>query len=131
MVKINMEKMEGYLKWLKQAKLDLRKAEVLFGSGNFDGVAFYSHQTVEKALKALLIKKTKSLIKIHDLVILGRKVNLSKDLLFRCEKLLRVDTESRYAGIIGAMPYEKFNKTNSLEYFNIAKEVLSWVEKNI
>ena len=123
--------MEEHSKWLKQAKLDLNKSEILFNSKNFDGAAFYSHQTAEKALKALLIKKTKNLIKIHDLVILGRKVGLPEDLLFRCEKLLRVDTESRYAGAIGAMPYEKFNKINSLEYSNIAKEVLAWVEKNI
>ncbi|MFH1521531.1 MAG: HEPN domain-containing protein [archaeon] len=125
------EMKEEFKKWLKQAKLDLHKADVLFKSGDFDGVAFYSHQTAEKALKAMLIKKTKSLIKIHDLIILGRKVDLPKDLLYKCEKLLRIDTESRYEGIAGTMPYEKFNEVNSLDYFNIAREVLLWVEKNI
>ncbi len=126
-----VQQQEEYLKWLKQAKLDLHKADVLFNSGDFDGVAFYSHQTAEKAMKALLIKKTNNLIKTHDLIILGRKTDFPKNILSKCEKLSKVDTESRYAGIIGTMPYEKFNKINSAEYFDIAREVLSWAEKNI
>lgn len=67
---------EEYNNWLKQAESDLRKAKILLDNKEFDGVAFYSQQTAEKALKSVIIKKQGKLVKIHDLVILGRITKL-------------------------------------------------------
>ena len=77
-----MEEME---RWWKLAKDDLDSAEANFKIKKYYVCAFFSQQAVEKALKSLLLKKTKILIKIHDLVILGREVGLTKDLLNKCE----------------------------------------------
>ena len=116
--------------WIKIAKDDLDSAESNIKSGKHYVSAFLSQQAVEKALKALLLKNQKIIIRIHDLVILGRKVNLPKDLLNKCEELSRVYIETRY-GAANGIPSQKFKKEDSLKYFSIAKEVLSWVEKNI
>ena len=57
--------------WWKQALSDFHKAEVLYKSNDYDGVAFYCQQTVEKSLKALYITKfKKNPPKVHDLTLL-------------------------------------------------------------
>lgn len=113
------------------AKDDLNSAKSNFKNKKYYICALLSQQSAEKALKALLIKKTKKLIKIHDLVILGRKVNLKKDLLKKCEQLSKVYIETRYGSIGEKVPSQKFKKNNSLKYLKIAKEVITWVGKNI
>ena len=122
--------MEEFEKWMEMARDDLDSARVNFENGKYYVCAFLSQQVVEKALKAVLLKNTGIVIKIHDLVILGRKVDLSRDLLDKCELLSRVYIETRY-GISSRIPSQEFNKENTLEYFDIAKEVLLWAEKNI
>ena len=112
------------------AKDDLESSEFNLKNKKYYVSAFLSHQSVEKALKAFLLENNEMIIKVHDLVILGKKVNLSKDLLDKCSQLSEVYIETRY-GFIDKIPSQRFNEINSKEYFNIAKEVLSWAEKNI
>jgi HEPN domain-containing protein len=50
--------------WWEQAKNDFEKAEVLYQSGHYDGVAFYSQQAVEKALKSIYLKGFEELKKV-------------------------------------------------------------------
>ena len=76
-------------KWIRIAKDDLESAESNFENEKFYVCAFLAQQAAEKALKAVLLRKAKKLIKIHDLVILGRKVNLPDNLLRKCEGYLR------------------------------------------
>ena len=58
---------EEVKRWLDKAKEDLEKAEVLLKSEHYDGAAFFSQQSAEKALKAIIIKRTNNFPKIHDL----------------------------------------------------------------
>jgi len=57
-------------KWWKQAKRDLKSAKNSFKSKDYYVSSLLAQQTVEKALKALYIKKFNELIKTHDLVFL-------------------------------------------------------------
>lgn len=127
--KLKME--EEVKKWLRMAKDDLNSAKSNLENKKYYVCAYLSQQAVEKALKALLIKKTKKLIRIHDLVILGREAGLPDDLLKKCEQLSRIFIETKYGAVGGLIPSQIFKKQNSSEYFNIAKEVVAWVEKNI
>jgi len=63
--------MEEVKRWWKKAVDDLEKAEILYKNKKYDGTVFYCQQAVEKGLKALQLKKTKKIKKIHDLVELG------------------------------------------------------------
>ena len=121
---------EEVKRWWKMAKDDLNSAKSNFKNKRYYVCAYLSHQAVEKALKALLLKKTNKIIKTHDLVILGRKVYLTDVLLKKCERLSRVYIETKY-GLGISIPSQKFTKRNSSEYLYIAKEAVAWAGKNI
>jgi HEPN domain-containing protein len=117
-------------RWLSLAKDDLKSAKANLSAKVFYISAFLSQQSVEKALKAVLISKTRKLIKTHDLVLLGRHVGLPKQLIKSCETLNTVYIESRY-GDTGDLPSKKFGRKIASELLEIAKEVLQWSEKSI
>ena len=118
-------------RWLKQSKRDLISAKNSLNSKDYYVSVFMSQQSVEKALKAFLIEKHKQLIKIHDVIILGRKANLPEILQKKCKLFSGTYIESRYGDISEELPYEKFTLQISQELITIANEVLLWVEKNI
>ena len=122
---------EEVKRWIRLSSDDLNSAQVNFDNKQYYVCAFLCQQSVEKALKAFLIKNTNKLIKIHDLVILGEKTNLPKNLLEKCDKLSGVYLDTRYGDLEGKPPSEKFDKNISAEFLNTAKEVLQWLKKNI
>lgn len=122
---------EEVKRWLRLAKDDLDSAQVNFNNKQYYVCAFLCQQSVEKALKGSLIKKTGKLLKIHDLVILGKKVNLPEDILQKCDELNNVYLDARYGDLGGKLPSQKFKKLNSSKFLEIANEVLKWLEKNI
>lgn len=118
---------EEIKKWWKRAKGDLKKAKDNLNIKNYDLTSFLCQQAVEKALKALLIKKTKKFPKIHDLVRLGRLVDIDKDLLKNCEKLTSVYVETRYPDISDI----KYTKEEAEQDIKTAKKVIKWVREKI
>ena len=118
-------------KWMNLAKDDLKSAQINFDNKQYYVCAFLCQQSVEKALKSLLIKKTGNLLKIHDLVILGKKVDLPEHLLEKCDKLNSVYLDTRYGDLGGKLPSKIFTKIISSEFLNSVKEVFRWLEKNI
>lgn len=122
---------EEVKRWIRLAKDDLKSAQANFNNKQYYVCVFLSQQSVEKALKALIIKKTNRLIKIHDLVILGKKIDLPEGLLQKCDELSNVYLDTRYGDIGGRLPSQKFKKPNSLRFLNIAKEIVKWLEKRI
>ncbi len=116
---------EEIQKWWEKAKSDLKAAEYNFDGGFFGESMFFSQQSVEKALKALYIKRFSHLKKTHDLVSLSRKLNLPEKLVDYCKELSPAYTYTRYPDV---PDIEEIIETseNLIEY---AKEVLNWVEK--
>ncbi len=115
--------------WLMQAEADLITANNSIKSKDYYASVFWSQQAVEKVLKSLIIEKEGVLIKIHDLVILGRKAGLPKDLLLKCEKLSKVYIESRYGVLDNKIPAEKFKRKDAYSFIKISREVLKWIKK--
>lgn len=122
---------EEVQRWLTMAKDDLASAKTNLKNRKYYVCAFLSQQAAEKALKALLIKKKNKLFKIHDLVILGRIVELPENLIKKAEQLSQVYIESRYGAVNEIVPSKKFKKQNSEEYLAIATELLKWAKENI
>ncbi len=118
-------------RWMNLAKDDLASADVILHTKKYYVSIFLCQQSVEKGLKAILIHKTGSLLKIHDLVLLGKKVGIPPHLLKKCERLSAVYLDTRYGDIGGKLPSEKFNETLALEFLAISQEVVTWVEKSI
>lgn len=53
--------------WIKMARKDFRRIKVLLHDEDPEGAAFFLQQSLEKYLKAFLLKKDWRLKKIHDL----------------------------------------------------------------
>lgn len=113
--------------WWNKAKDDFEKAKILFNNEKYDGTAFFCQQSVEKALKALTIKEKNKLKKIHDLVELGKGINLPKNFIEYCKELTLAYIYSRYPDI----KEEKNIKDISNKFLSYTKEILKWIEERI
>ena len=120
-----------YNDWFLQAEIDLRTASNSLLSKDYYASAFWSQQAIEKCLKAVVMKESKALIKVHDLVMLGRKAKLPEDLLSKLKLFGGVYTETRYGVIDEKIPAQKFTEKDASEFLTVAKEVLRWSKKKI
>jgi len=118
--------------WWKQALKDIEAAEINFKNKIYYVAAFLSQQAVEKALKALYIKKLrKSPGNTHSLIYLGKEVNIPNELIENLRKLTPDFVISRYPDITQTLPYELYDEETSKEKIELAKEVLKWIEKQL
>lgn len=115
--------------WFLQSDADIKTAFNSMKSGDYYASIFWSQQATEKALKAIIIEKENELIKIHDLVILGRKAQLPPSLLIKCEKLSKAYVESRYGILDNKIPAQKFSHDDAKKFLAISQEVITWLKK--
>ena len=90
---------EEIKKWWKKSRDDLEKAKILYRNKKYDGAVFYCQQAVEKGLKALELKKKQSIKRIHDLVELGKEVNLPENFLNYCKEITLSYIYARYPDV--------------------------------
>src|SRR3989344_494906 len=123
---------EEVKKWMQQANADLNAAKK-----NLEIKIYYisvqcSHQATEKALKALCIKKyNKMPEKTHDLIKLGKNVNIPK---MHYEALYKLNPEwlpSKYPDAATVAPVKNYDKSSAKLYLNKAEEVIKWVKNQI
>lgn len=115
--------------WLDKAKDDLRVSESNFKIKELSVAAIFCQQSVEKALKAVYIKKHKQLApKTHDILFLATKVDLPDNLADEVDSLTDVYMESRYPDIKETI---KLKEENVSKFIKSAKKVLEWCEKQI
>lgn len=117
--------------WWKQAQSDLQKAQVLFNSKNFDGVAFYCQQATEKALKAVILNITKEKVEGHSLVYLGKQAKVPDDFFSELKKLSPQYFLSRYPDASEEIPYELYDENIAKSFLNIAERIITWTEKQL
>lgn len=117
---------EEVRRWIRGARDDLNAARNSFKSGDYDWASFQSQQAVEKALKALSIKKTNQFPKTHDLVKLSKLVNAPKEIIIQCGKLNPSYIETRYPDLS-----KDYSKDDAEEFINIADNILKWIEKDL
>lgn len=118
--------MEDHIEWFERAKKDFKAAKDSFNTSNFEWSCFQSQQSAEKALKALQIKKTQKFSKIHDLVLLARKLNAPGRIINICSFINPSYTDTRYPDL--SRIYTDEDAQNLL---NKTKELLEWIEKNL
>ena len=116
---------EEIKKWLAKAKQDLDSAKYNFKGRKYDVSAFLCQQSAEKALKALLLKKSGRIRKIHDLVELGKSVDLPSDLLDKVKELTLAYIYTRYPDIKEVKNFGKIVK----EFLKTSEEILKWAKK--
>lgn len=113
--------------WIMQAKNDLKASTHSFQSEDYGWACFQVQQAVEKGLKAILISKENNLIKTHDLIFLGQKVQLPEAFVAVCKELSGIYLYIRYPDAAEV----KDIKGKALRYISIAEEILQWVQTQL
>lgn len=113
--------------WINRSKKDLKSAEDSFNSKNYEWSCFQAQQAVEKAFKALLIKRTGEFPKIHDLVRLGKDVEIPETFRDGIKELTLAYTYTRYPDVGDVSNLEQ----KAANFLRLSKEILKWVEKNL
>jgi len=125
---------KDYEIWLKYAKMDLLSGEVALKEGIYWDACFHAQQTVEKCLKALILKKGLDVPRIHKLGKLLRILN-DKDLSKFAEALMALDkyyTPIRYPDEdTGFVISDELNLDKAKETMKTAGEVYKITEIKI
>lgn len=118
--------------WWKQAEEDYNTALFNFRGKKFYMTAFLCQQSVEKALKALILYKTKEKnIESHSLVYLGKEAGLPNNFFTGLKKLSPQYVLSRYPDVSEEVPYELYDENLTKEFLDITKKILEWIRKQL
>lgn len=113
--------------WLKKAEEDFDTAEYNLKGNKIEAAIFFLQQSVEKALKSVYIKKFKNIIKVHDLVLLAKKIKAPLKIIEFCKELTPAYQYTRYPDVAPANNLE----TKAVKFVNSAKEILKWAKESI
>ena len=122
--------------WLKDLDDTLKVASDNFTLGNYHVAAFYTHQAVEKALKAVIIAlKHKAPPKTHRLRLLysevATEVPLTAEQLRFLGELTPVARRARYVDVAPGLPSEIYTKEIVDQYMKKALPILDAIKARI
>jgi HEPN domain-containing protein len=122
-------------KWILFARADLDAAKRLFNiprptRWTYLLVLWHCHQTIEKMLKTVMIKKGKDLLKIHDLVRLYElaKITLAEQEIEFLEDLNEYYLRPRYPDMV-YKPLPEPTKEFTQKYLKRTKKLFLWLKK--
>lgn len=118
--------------WWTQSKRDKRTAIHSHEAKDYYAAVFWCHQAVEKALKAVVIEKTRQLPqRTHNLVDLAKEAGLpSRHHTFIRELSLEY-LVSRYPDAAGAAPADLYDGRASRSILRRSEEVLRWAGRHL
>jgi len=122
---------EETLNWWKQSEKDLKAAKNSLNSGDYEWASFQANQGAEKALKALFLEKKKAIVPTHNLISLGRSLNLPDELINSLKELNPEYTLARYPDAANAAPFENYTKEKAKKQIENAERVLKWTRKQL
>ena len=129
-MKKNLQKNIKY--WLDGSKKDLEVAQSLFKSKYYPQCLFFCHLTLEKLLKAIVMKTIKDYPPyIHDLRKLAEiaKIKLSSDQKMILDKIFTFNIAGRYTDKKYEF-YKKYNKKEYVqEYLEKTEKLYLWLKK--
>jgi len=116
--------------WINTAKSDLDTAELLIRESRYSHGLFFCHLTIEKGLKAHVVKTTDEIPpKSHNLIYLLELADIELD---ESDEdflgiLMKYQLEGRYPDYNPVIP----TKEKVLEYLNLTKKMLIWLERKL
>jgi HEPN domain-containing protein len=119
--------------WLEGAKYDLGVANAMFKSKKYPYALFMGHLSLEKLLKAFVVKRTKNHAPFsHSLPYLADKAGakLPQSILIKLREFMEFHFEARYPDANKAF-YNKCTKTYTAEKLKEVKEVFEWVRDRL
>jgi HEPN domain-containing protein len=121
--------MRGVLEeWFKQAENELNMAVYLLGGGFFRGSCLHSQQSIEKSIKARLLKEGWELERIHSierLVSIGEKYSIKIGL--SDEEIVLIDNiyKGRYPAESGLLPFGEPSESDAEKAVDLAKRIFN------
>jgi HEPN domain-containing protein len=113
--------------WLNRAESDLLLAKTKKKGIYLEDLCFHAQQAVEKAIKALLIKKGVEFPYVHDiaelLTLLEKTGQKLPKTIREGEKLTRFAVFTRYPGIAQTISQKEYE-----EAIKVGEEVVRWVK---
>jgi len=119
--------------WLEGAKYDLGVANAMLKGKKYPYALFMGHLSLEKLLKAFVVKYTKSHAPFsHSLPYLAEKsgVNIPEKILIKLREFMEFHFEARYPDAHKAF-YKKCTKTYTTKRLKEIKEVFTWVRAKL
>lgn len=117
--------------WANASKQDFETAEILYENKKYYHALFFCHLSIEKILKAIIVKSTKKAPPlVHDLIRLAEKtdIKLTEKLQDELAEISTFNIKARYDDYKLSF-YKKADKKFALKYITITKEILTWLKK--
>jgi HEPN domain-containing protein len=122
---------EETAEWLASAAEDLDAARVLFDAGHYHAMALHAQQSVEKALKGLLVERTGELpARTHDLRRIGTEVGIPAAMLSRLVELYAYYLAGRYPGTAHGEAQMRAQE-EATAAMTTARETLAWTRAQL
>lgn len=129
---MNMTQEQDIIKyWHTASKQDFETAKILVANKRYHHALFFCHLSIEKSLKAIIVKKTKTAPPlIHDLVRLSEKtgIEVSEERKNNIAEISTFNIEARYDDYKLSF-YKKATKPFTIKYFSMTKEILLWLNE--
>ena len=128
-----MDEQEVIKYWFTISKQDFETAELLSRNKKYHHALFFCHLSIEKMLKALIVKTTKSAPPlIHDLIRLAEKAKilLTEQRKNELAELTTFNIAARYDDYKLSF-YKKAKKHFAVKYLNKTRRLLKWLSKYI
>ncbi len=107
-------------------------AQVLFDAAQYHAMALHAQQTVEKALKGLLVEQTGELpARTHDLRRIGTEVGVPAAMLTRLVELYAYYLAGRYPGTAHGGDAQERARQEASAALVTANEALAWARERL
>lgn len=117
--------------WFAQSDYDIETADAMLKSGRYVYCIFMCHLSLEKALKALIVKKFDRVpSKIHNLVYLADELNLDlkEEHLKFIYQINALSVTTRYPAELKKL-IRQYNLKTTEQILNNTKEIQQWIKK--
>lgn len=126
-----MTQQEAINLWVESAEEDWKTAKILFDNKRYSYCLFFCHLTVEKLLKAIIIKVTdEAAMPSHDLIKLAAtgKIELSSKMTTDFKEMNSFNIEARY-DVYKQLLYQKATPAYTKEYLAKTERIRLWLIK--
>lgn len=120
------------VRWITQARADLKTARDNFRLQNYYVVALFCQQTIEKGLKALYIHKRRAVApKTHSLPRLAREVHLPKRFQATIDHLNPAYVFARYPDVAEDAPVNLYTKPSVTDMLDETEVLFQWIQQQL
>jgi HEPN domain-containing protein len=119
--------------WVDLSRYDIDTAKAMLASGRYLYVLFTCQQSIEKMLKALVVKNTDSFPpKIHDLIKLANiaKIDIETEQKEFLAKLNYYYLETRYPRELSEIS-KQIKRDVAITFYNNTKKILKWLRSKV